>query len=40
MKYYVDIDTDFIKSENENVVNYLMEKNIFGASLDKEKIAI
>lgn len=40
MKYYVDIDTDFIKSENENVVNYLIEKNIFGALLDKEKIAI
>ena len=29
MKYYVDIDTDFIKSENKNVVNYLIEKNIF-----------
>ena len=40
MKYYVDIDNDFIKSENENVVNYLIEKNIFGALLDKEKIAI
>lgn len=40
MKYYVDIDTDFIKSENKNVVNYLMGKNIFGALLDKEKIAI
>lgn len=29
MKYYIDIDTDFINSENQNVVNYLIEKNIF-----------
>lgn len=29
MKYYIDIDTDFIKSENKNVVDYLVNKNIF-----------
>ena len=29
MKYYIDIDTDFIESENQNVVNYLINKNIF-----------
>lgn len=28
MKYYIDIDTDFIKAENKNVVNYLINKNI------------
>ena len=33
MKYYIDIDTDFIKSENKNVVNYLKDKNIFGENL-------
>ncbi len=40
MKYYVDIDTDFIKSENKNVVNYLINKNIFGAILDKNEVAV
>ena len=30
MKYYIDIDTDFIESENKNVVNYLQTKKIFG----------
>ena len=40
MKYYVDIDTDFIKSENKNVVNYLIDKNIFGVILGKEEIAV
>ena len=29
MKYYIDIDTDFIESENQNVVDYLINKNIF-----------
>lgn len=29
MKYYIDIDTDFIESENQNVVEYLINKNIF-----------
>lgn len=29
MKYYIDIDTDFIKSENNNVVEYLVQKNLF-----------
>ena len=40
MKYYVDIDNDFIKSENKNVVNYLIDKNIFGVILGKEEIAV
>ena len=40
MKYYIDIDTDFIKSENKNVVNYLIDKNIFGVILGKEEIAV
>ena len=40
MKYYVDIDTDFIKSENKNVVNYLINKNIFGVILDKGEVAV
>lgn len=30
MKYYIDIDTDFIESENKNIVNYLQTKKIFG----------
>lgn len=38
MKYYIDIDTDFIKSENKNVVNYLIDKNIFGVVLGKEEL--
>lgn len=29
MKYYIDIDTNFIESENQNVVNYLVNQNIF-----------
>ena len=39
MKYYVDIDTDFIKSENKSVVNYLINKNIFGAIMNKQIVA-
>ena len=39
MKYYVDIDTDFIKSENKSVVNYLINKNIFGAIMNKANVA-
>lgn len=40
MKYYIDIDTDFINSENKNVVNYLIDKNIFGVILDNTEIAV
>ncbi len=29
MRYYIDIDNDFIKSENKAVVNYLIDKNLF-----------
>lgn len=40
MKYYIDIDTDFIQSENKTAVNYLINKNIFGTILEKDKIAV
>jgi len=40
MKYYVDIDTDFINSENKNVVNYLIDKNIFNVPENDTEIAI
>lgn len=40
MKYYIDIDTDFINSENKNVVNYLIDKNIFGVILNNTEIAV
>lgn len=40
MKYYIDIDTDFIKSENKSVVNYLISKNIFGTITQSTDIAI
>ena len=39
MKYYIDIDTDFIKAENKRVVNYLINKNIFGVIQDKDNLA-
>ena len=39
MKYYVDIDTDFIKAENKSVVNYLINKNIFGVIINKNNLA-
>lgn len=39
MKYYIDIDTDFIKSENKSVVNYLINKNIFGVIINKDNLA-
>ena len=38
MQYYIDVDTDFIKSESDNIVNYLISKNIFGANLDSKKV--
>ena len=39
MKYYIDIDTDFIKSENKSVVNYLINKNIFVVIINKDNLA-
>ena len=30
MEYYIDVDAEFQKSENENIKNYLLENNIFG----------
>ena len=38
MKYYIDIDTDFIKAENKSVVNYLINKNIFGVIMNKDNM--
>lgn len=29
MKYYIDVDKEFINSENKNVVSYLLDKAIF-----------
>ena len=29
MEYYIDVDVEFQKSENETVINYLMDKDIF-----------
>ena len=37
---FIDIDTDFIKAENKSVVNYLINKNIFGVIQDKDNLAI
>ncbi len=33
MKYYVDVDTEFIKSESKNIVDYLIDKNMFANTL-------
>ena len=30
MEYYIDVDAEFQRSENENIKNYLLENNIFG----------
>ena len=39
MQYYIDLDTSFIESETDNAIQYLVDKNIFGVELPKEKIA-
>ena len=36
MEYYIDVDVEFQKSENETVINYLMDKDIFGIDFNKE----
>ncbi len=37
MKYYIDVDNEFEKSENRNVEEYLKDKNIFGIDFELEK---
>lgn len=37
MKYYIDVDAEFEKSENKNVEEYLKDKNIFGIDFELEK---
>ena len=36
MKYYVDVDTEFEKSENKNMEDYLKDKDIFGIDFNLE----
>lgn len=36
MQYYVDVDSEFENSENKNVENYLIGKEIFGVDFSKE----
>ena len=37
MQYYVDVDTEFENSENENVEKYLIGKDIFGVDFSTEE---
>lgn len=39
MEYYIDVDTEFIESETDNAIQYLIDKNIFGVVLPEEKVA-
>lgn len=39
MEYYIDVDTEFIESETDNAIQYLVDKNIFGVVLPEEKVA-
>lgn len=34
MKYYVDVDIEFEKTENKNVEDYLIDKEIFNVDSD------
>ena len=36
MQYYVDVDIEFENSENKNVEDYLIGKEIFGVDFSKE----
>lgn len=38
MTYYIDVDTEFIDSETDNAIQYLVDKNIFGVELTPDKI--
>lgn len=39
LEYYIDVDTEFIESETDNAIQYLVDKNIFGVVLPEEKVA-
>ena len=36
MQYYIDVDSEFESSENENVEKYLIGKEIFGVDFSSE----
>ena len=38
MQYYVDVDSEFEKTENKNVEDYLFDKDIFGVDFSSEEI--
>ena len=37
MQYYVDVDSEFEKTENKNVEDYLFDKDIFGVDFNSEE---
>ena len=39
MKYYIDVDTEFIEKETDNAIQYLVDKNIFGVVLPETQVA-
>lgn len=39
MKYYIDVDTEFIEKETDNALQYLIDKNIFGVKLPETQVA-
>lgn len=39
MTYYIDVDTEFIDSETDNAIQYLIDKNIFGVELPQNAVA-
>ena len=39
MKYYIDVDTEFIQSETDNAIQYLVDKKIFGVELPESNVA-
>ncbi len=39
MKYYIDVDTEFIEKETDNAIQYLIDKNIFGVELPEVEAA-
>lgn len=39
MKYYNDVDTEFIEKETDNALQYLIDKNIFGVKLPETQVA-
>ena len=39
MKYYIDVDTEFVQSETDNAIQYLVDKKIFGVELPESNVA-